>query len=134
TFRLSNDGDQRALVYLDGHAALEALAAGRAIADPSSDPRAAQLLGLPKGAAFPIDGTTWTLDGYGDPPIPWATWFRALLGWSPALLAVIAGSLALSALVHHQWARNERLAMPIAKVFGALIGSEGNADDQGRPR
>lgn len=134
TFRLSNGSDERALVHLDGHAALEALAAGRSVADPSSDPRAAQLLGLPKGASFPIDGTTWTLDGYGDPPIPWSSWFRALLGWSPALLAVIAGSLALSALVHHQWARNERLAMPIAKVFGALIGSEGNADDQGRPR
>lgn len=134
TFRLSNAGDERALVYLDGHAALEALAAGRAVADPSSDPRAAQLLGLPKGSSLTIDGTAWTLDGYGDPAIPWAAWFRALLGWSPALLAIIAGSLALSALVHHQWARNERLAMPIAKVFGALIGSGDEAGPDGRPR
>jgi hypothetical protein len=60
-------------------------------------------------------------DATGLNAVPWKAWIRPAIAWG-ALAAVMWGAcLLISVLVHHQWARNERLAFPLAGVFVSLI-------------
>jgi len=60
--------------------------------------------------------------------VPWSAWFRPMLTWG-ALIGMIYGLLMmLSLIVRRQWAENERLAFPLATVYGSLI----EAPERGR--
>jgi hypothetical protein len=129
---LSASGGSWQLHYLGGHDALNALAAGEAVVDPGSDPRAGGLLTAPLGGEVTIDGKAWTVQRRDPAGIPWGPWLRGLLAWAPVILAMIAGGLAIAAIVRHQWEHNERLPLPIAGILSTLTGSDGD-EGAGRP-
>jgi hypothetical protein len=53
--------------------------------------------------------------------VPWRAWLRPAVAWGALAAALWGACLCLSVLVHHQWARNERLAFPLAGVYVALL-------------
>ncbi len=56
-----------------------------------------------------------------DGSIPWAAWLTPLATWG-VFIALLWGLMAfLCLLVRRQWVENERLAFPLATVYGALI-------------
>ncbi len=54
-------------------------------------------------------------------PMPWRAWMVPLVGWGIFLFAMLATLMAMAVLVYRQWAVNERLSFPLAKVQLALI-------------
>jgi hypothetical protein len=54
-------------------------------------------------------------------PIPWGAWVKPLAGWGVFLTGAFASMMAMAVLVREQWARNERLAFPLAQLELALI-------------
>lgn len=48
--------------------------------------------------------------------IPWGAWLVPLLAWASFLGALYLMMIALSALLHEQWARNERLIFPLVQL------------------
>ena len=48
--------------------------------------------------------------------IPWGVWLVPLLAWASFLGALYLMMIALSALLHEQWARNERLIFPLVQL------------------
>lgn len=57
--------------------------------------------------------------------IPWYAWTRTLLFWLPLILALWLGLVALSVVVHPQWAHHEQLPYPIARFADSLVGRNG---------
>ena len=55
--------------------------------------------------------------------VPYAAWFRPLLGWGVFLCCMFTSLVCAAVLLYPQWAVNERLAFPIAQVELALISS-----------
>jgi hypothetical protein len=53
--------------------------------------------------------------------VPWRAWVRPALAWGTLAGFMWGACLCLSVLVHHQWARNERLAFPLAGIYTSLI-------------
>lgn len=120
-FTLSGtDGAALALHLADGHRAMQLLAAGHAVADPGSHPQAAALLSTRVGEPVTCFGQEWRLTAISPATAPWSRWWHSLLAWSPTILAMIAGALALAAIVRRQWFVHERLPVPIAGVLHAL--------------
>ena len=54
-------------------------------------------------------------------PIPWSAWVAPLAAWGVFFGALFATLVALATIVREQWARNERLAFPLAQLELALI-------------
>lgn len=80
---------------------------------------------------FPVDAIA---DGLNDPavnwfysrvpagePIPYANWIVPLAGWGIFIAAMLAVQVALAVILREQWARNERLAFPLAQLQLSLI-------------
>ncbi len=59
--------------------------------------------------------------------IPWSAWWRPLAFWLPLLLLFWIGLIALSVVVHRQWADHEQLPYPLAAFVRAFLPSEGGA-------
>lgn len=55
------------------------------------------------------------------PGVPWQTWAKVLLAWSPLLVGGLLAMVALAGIVHRQWLHHERLPYPIAIVTGELM-------------
>lgn len=83
-------------------------------------------------AAAPIGGSDRTVNDYynrasegsGDSMIgrvPWSKWVRPAFAWGVLLASIYVAVLSLSAIVHRQWAVNERISFPLATVYGLLI-------------
>ena len=59
--------------------------------------------------------------------VPWYAWKRTLVFWLPLVLLLWIGLIALSVVVHRQWADHEQLPYPIATFASALLPSGGGA-------
>lgn len=74
---------------------------------PSMDPESPEIAwafhGLPDGGA-----------------VPWASWVRPLLAWTPLLLALLLIQLSASVLLRQRW-EEERLTYPLAQVPVDLV-------------
>lgn len=53
--------------------------------------------------------------------VPWSAWVRPALAWGALFGMIWLACICLAMLVRRQWAVNERLAFPLASVYGALI-------------
>jgi hypothetical protein len=53
--------------------------------------------------------------------VPWHAWIRPAIAWGAFAVALYGACWCISLLVHHQWARNERLSFPLAGVYCYLI-------------
>ncbi|MCE5326176.1 MAG: hypothetical protein LLG01_07140 [Planctomycetaceae bacterium] len=53
--------------------------------------------------------------------IPWHVWKRPLMFWLPLLLSLWLATIALSVVLHGQWAMRERLRYPIAQFADTLL-------------
>lgn len=60
--------------------------------------------------------------------VPWHAWWKPLGVWSVLLLFIILGIVSLAVIVHHQWAKKERIRYPIAEVASSLLKSDENGD------
>lgn len=49
-------------------------------------------------------------------PIPWNAWMVPLLAWASFMVALYLMLIALSALLHRQWAHHERLVYPLVQL------------------
>ena len=63
--------------------------------------------------------------GLGD--VPWGAWKGTLWFWLPLILLLWIGLIALSVVVHRQWARHEQLPYPIASFANSLLPGRGEA-------
>jgi len=52
---------------------------------------------------------------------PWGAWLVPAVTWAIFLCGLYGIYLCLSVVVHHQWARNERLPFPLASIYLSLI-------------
>lgn len=59
--------------------------------------------------------------------VPWEAWVRPLLYWLPLVLVLWIGLIALSVVVHRQWADHEHLPYPIATFTRALLPEPGRS-------
>ncbi|HMO26359.1 MAG TPA: hypothetical protein PKB10_08815, partial [Tepidisphaeraceae bacterium] len=55
--------------------------------------------------------------------VPWARWVQPAIAWGMFLLLLYGAIICLSTILHHQWARNERLSFPLAEVYSSLLES-----------
>lgn len=62
-------------------------------------------------------------DADGFAAVPWARWVQPAIAWGVFLLLLYGAILCLSTILHHQWARNERLSFPLAEVYSSLLES-----------
>lgn len=58
--------------------------------------------------------------------VPWKAWLPALRYWLPIVLLLWVGLIALSLVVHRQWADHEHLPYPLATFTDALLPGEGS--------
>lgn len=59
--------------------------------------------------------------------IPWDAWMPPLLGsWLPLLALFSICLIAISLIVHRQWAHHEQLSYPIAQIGASLFDRKGN--------
>jgi hypothetical protein len=56
-----------------------------------------------------------------DQVVPWSAWVRPILSWGIFVAMLWGIMILLCLLVRRQWAENERLAFPLATVYGSLI-------------
>lgn len=76
-----------------------------------------------------VDGFTGGLSvggeriGLGD--VPWSAWAPPLSFWLPLIVLLWAGLVALSVVLHRQWADHEHLPYPIATFTDRLLPAEG---------
>ncbi len=54
----------------------------------------------------------------------WGAWLRPMIYWGPLLICFSVTVLALSLLVHRQWAHHEQLSYPLAQISLAIISRE----------
>ena len=59
-------------------------------------------------------------------PLPWDAWLGPSIFWGLFMVAFFLVSFSLIALLHHQWARGERLVYPLAVVPTAMVESVEN--------
>lgn len=82
-----------------------------------------------------------TIDAYftgkgrpGDPipvrDVPWAEWWKPLLLWGTLVALVFVAVVALSVVVHPQWAEKERIRYPLAEIGDSVL----SQDEEGRPK
>jgi len=57
--------------------------------------------------------------GLGD--VPWHLWRRTLSGWIPLVVLSFLTVIAISLILHRQWARRERLRYPIAELARLIV-------------
>jgi hypothetical protein len=57
--------------------------------------------------------------------IPWSAWTRTLSFWLPLILTVWLALIAISPMLHKQWADHEHLPYPVANFTIALLPREG---------
>ena len=53
--------------------------------------------------------------------VPWGAWVMPLATWGIFLFLLLTAVLCLTVIFRRQWVENERLAFPLATVYGALI-------------
>lgn len=86
------------------------------LADPSVDEDRA-LNGFVQGLGEPQDHISlWD--------IPWQAWIQTLLFWVPIILSLWGALIALSVVVHRQWAHHEHLPYPVAEFANSLLPAE----------
>src|SRR5205823_13920394 len=56
-----------------------------------------------------------------DGSVPWRRWIAPIAVWGIFVAAMWSALLGLMAIVRHQWAQNERLPFPLARVQALLI-------------
>ena len=56
--------------------------------------------------------------------VPFAAWLPNLAYWGPLIILMTLCVMALSLMVHRQWAHHEQLSYPLAQVATAFIHSE----------
>jgi hypothetical protein len=81
---------------------------GRA-SERGGDPVVGEFVGRAPGAGVAIDR------------VPWQAWVKPAVAWGTFVLLLYGAVLCLLAIVHHQWARNERLRFPITEVYASLL-------------
>ena len=59
-------------------------------------------------------------------PLPWDAWLGPAIFWGLFMVAFFLVSFSLIALLHHQWAKGERLVYPLAVVPTAMVESVAN--------
>ncbi|MBT3380075.1 MAG: hypothetical protein HN742_25855 [Lentisphaerae bacterium] len=57
--------------------------------------------------------------------IPWSAWLRPMLFWVPLVLSITIACIALSVVIHRQWAHHEQLPYPISQFTHALLPGDG---------
>lgn len=62
-------------------------------------------------------------DATGLAAVPWRRWLRPALAWGGLIVMVYGAVLCLTSILHHQWARNERLTFPLVEVYASLLES-----------
>lgn len=55
------------------------------------------------------------------PPVPWNAWIWRLIAWGPLVVGAWLCCLSIAAIVRRQWAENERLPFPIARLTYDLM-------------
>jgi hypothetical protein len=60
-------------------------------------------------------------DASGLSAVPWKRWLRPALAWGGLIVMLYGAVLCLTSILHHQWARNERLSFPLAEVYSSLL-------------
>lgn len=60
-------------------------------------------------------------DASGLAAVPWRRWLRPAVAWGGLIVMVYGAVLCLTSILHHQWARNERLSFPLAEVYSSLL-------------
>ncbi len=58
-----------------------------------------------------------------DGSVPWRAWIRPIFTWGSFVACLWGTMLFLSIIVRRQWVDNEKLAFPLATVYGSLIES-----------
>ena len=57
--------------------------------------------------------------------VPWRAWLLPKLFWVPLVLSITLAMLALTVVVHRQWAQHEQLPYPISQFAHALMAEHG---------
>ncbi len=83
------------------------------------------------GSEPPADTVTWghwfaTCFGRAVPltRLPWKAWLRPLLLWTSVICLTMVAIIALSLVVHRQWAERERIRYPLADLATSLLRSD----------
>ena len=58
--------------------------------------------------------------------VPWQAWQSPIMIWGAVILGTFGGIIALSVLVHSQWARREKIQYPLAEVATSLLAEPGS--------
>jgi len=66
--------------------------------------------------------------------VPWSAWARTLAFWTPLALSITIAVIALSLVLHYQWARHEHLPYPIAAFAHSLLAMDGEGESLFRSR
>ncbi|MBD3241072.1 MAG: hypothetical protein GF331_10845 [Chitinivibrionales bacterium] len=74
-----------------------------------------------------VQGLALGKDHIAPSQVPWRAWIRPLLYWLPLVLTLWAGLIALSVVVHRQWADHEHLPYPIATFANELLPGPGQS-------
>ncbi len=53
--------------------------------------------------------------------VPWSAWVGPMLYWGPVIVLMSIAVIALSFLVHRQWAVHEQISYPLAQVLSTLV-------------
>jgi hypothetical protein len=69
----------------------------------------------------PSDNTVVSSFFEGGATVPWAAWWLPLAAWGSFLLALMAASGSVIALLQRQWITSERLTFPLAQIPLTLI-------------
>ena len=85
----------------------------RMLADPTVH-NGESLIGFARGM-----GTGVAHVRIGD--ITWSAWTQTLGFWLPVIAVLSIGALALSVIIHRQWARHEHLPYPVAAFVQAIL-------------
>jgi hypothetical protein len=57
--------------------------------------------------------------------VPWHAWWKPLLLWSGVIGLTMVAVVALSLVVHRQWAERERIRYPLAELASSLLRQDG---------
>lgn len=94
----------------------------RMLAEVTTQNQSDVLNGFIQGLARPEDQRHVSI---GD--MPWSAWTAALAFWLPVILTFWIGLIALSLVLHRQWAHHEQLPYPVAAFVHSLLPEKGAA-------
>ncbi|HMO26386.1 MAG TPA: hypothetical protein PKB10_08955, partial [Tepidisphaeraceae bacterium] len=112
--------------YLPGHlVGLWAIAENQPVYQPLLRETAPASWTMPAADGTDPDagGRDLVVEGFYQPigDVPWDAWVRPAMTWAIYLGALAAGVICLLLVFHRQWVENERLAFPLANVYGQLL-------------